>query len=74
MTQNERDTINAAAAIITAELNDDGDKVIIKGFGTFKRAKQNARTARNPQSGEAIEVPAKSVVKFKASKGLSTTY
>lgn len=47
-----------------------GDKVQLVGFGTFSVAKRNARTGRNPKTGEALQIPAKSVVKFKAGKGL----
>jgi DNA-binding protein HU-beta len=45
-----------------------GDKVTLVGFGTFAVAKRAARTGRNPQTGAAIKIPAKKVVKFKAGK------
>ena len=45
-----------------------GNKVDIAGFGSFQSADRAARTARNPQTGEAIQVAAKKAVKFKASK------
>ena len=45
-------------------------KVTLVGFGTFSVVKRKARTARNPQTGEAIEVPEKMVPKFKPSKAL----
>jgi DNA-binding protein HU-beta len=50
-----------------------GEDVKIAGFGTFKRVATQARTCRNPHTGEAIEVPAGSKVKFKASSKLSAT-
>jgi DNA-binding protein HU-beta len=40
------------------------------GFGTFKVAKRKARTGRNPKTGEALKIKAKSVPKFVAGKGL----
>ena len=43
------------------------DKVTLVGFGTFSSAKREARTGRNPQTGEEIKIPAKKVLKFKAS-------
>ncbi len=43
-------------------------KVIIKGCGTFTYKEKPARTARNPQTGAAVEVPAKNVIVFKQSK------
>lgn len=46
-----------------------GEKVSIPGFGSFERRKRAARTARNPQTGAAIKVPATSVPAFKAGKG-----
>ena len=47
-----------------------GKEVVLTGFGTFKVAKRKARTGRNPQTGEAIKIPAKTVPKFKAGKKL----
>ena len=44
------------------------DKVQLIGFGTFEARKRNARTGKNPQSGEAIEIPAATVPAFKAGK------
>ena len=49
----------------------DGDDVRLIGFGTFSTTERSARTARNPKTGEAIQVPAKTAVKFKAGKGLA---
>lgn len=50
-------------------LVEDG-KVTLVGFGTFKIVLRAARKARNPQTGEPIDVPAKFVPKFKASKAM----
>jgi DNA-binding protein HU-beta len=47
-----------------------GEKVELVGFGSFSVVERNARTGRNPQTGEEIEIPAKKVVKFKAGKFL----
>ena len=47
-----------------------GDAVTLVGFGTFSVSERAARTGRNPQTGEAIQIAAKNVVKFKAGKGL----
>ncbi|MBK6732268.1 MAG: HU family DNA-binding protein [Bacteroidetes bacterium] len=48
-----------------------GDKVTLVGFGTFSVSKRAARTGRNPQTGKAIKIAAKNVVRFKAGKELS---
>ena len=47
-----------------------GDKVEIRGFGNFKVRQRNARKARNPRTGEIVEVPAKRVPHFKPAKEL----
>ncbi|HXI02068.1 MAG TPA: HU family DNA-binding protein [Candidatus Saccharimonadales bacterium] len=49
-----------------------GARVTLVGFGTFSTSKRKARTGRNPQTGEAIKIKAKKVVRFKAGKELDT--
>ncbi|MBN2254743.1 MAG: HU family DNA-binding protein, partial [Deltaproteobacteria bacterium] len=46
------------------------DSVTITGFGTFKVSKREARTGRNPQTGEAISIEGKYVPRFVPGKGL----
>lgn len=46
------------------------EKVTLVGFGTFKVDERPAREGRNPQTGAAIKIPAKSVPKFLAGKSL----
>ena len=48
-----------------------GDRVALVGFGSFSVAKRAARTGRNPQTGKAIKIAAKKVVKFKAGAELA---
>ncbi|MEZ5014597.1 MAG: HU family DNA-binding protein [Chitinophagales bacterium] len=48
-----------------------GDKVTLVGFGTYSVSKRAARTGRNPQTGKAIKIAARNVVRFKAGKDLS---
>ena len=48
----------------------DGCKVLIPELGAFVLKEQKARTGRNPKTGEAIQIPAKRVVKFKVTKSL----
>lgn len=45
-----------------------GGKVQLVGFGTFEVSKRAARTGRNPQTGEAMEISASKSPKFKAGK------
>ena len=47
-----------------------GDGVQLVGFGTFQPVKREARTGRNPQTGKAIKIPARTVAKFKPGKTL----
>jgi integration host factor subunit beta len=47
-----------------------GDKIEIRGFGSFRTRQRNARTGRNPKTGERVDVPAKRVPFFKPSKEL----
>ena len=48
----------------------NGDRIEIRGFGTFKVTERKARMARNPRTGEAVPVPARRVPVFKVSKML----
>lgn len=63
------DAVNAMVDAIIEKLA-EGDEVAILGFGSFKVADRPARTARNPQTGEMVEVPASKAVTFKVSKSL----
>ncbi len=47
----------------------DGEKVSLTGFGTFEVRDRAARTARNPQTGEEMQVAASKAPAFKAGKG-----
>lgn len=50
-----------------------GDDVALVGFGTFSVRKRKARMGKNPQTGEALKIPAAKVAKFKAGKNLKDT-
>lgn len=47
-----------------------GDEVTLPGIGKLKPVAKPARTGRNPATGEEIEIPAKTAVKFAAAKAL----
>ena len=47
-----------------------GENIEIRGFGTYKVRNRKTRTARNPRTGEAVEVPSRAVPVFKPSKHL----
>jgi len=46
----------------------EGGRVELRGFGTFSTRQREARTGRNPRTGEAVSVPAKKVPYFKPGK------
>lgn len=55
----------------TSEALKGGDRVALVGFGSFSVAKRSARTGRNPQTGKEIDIPSKTIVKFKPGSELS---
>lgn len=46
----------------------ENEKVTFKDFGAFHKVYRKARKASNPRTGEAVDVPAKTVISFKMSK------
>lgn len=63
------DAVDAVLDEITKALR-RGDRVQLTGFGTFEVRDRKARKARNPQTGEPIQVPASKAPAFKAGKSL----
>ena len=47
-----------------------GDKIEIRGFGSFRTRQRKSRVGRNPKTGARVEVPAKKIPFFKPSKEL----
>lgn len=67
-----KDAENALKAftdVVTQELV-KGNKVQLVGFGTFEISERAARTGRNPQTGEEMQIAASKAPKFKAGKAL----
>ncbi len=64
----------AVAAVLetVAETLAAGEKVQLVGFGTFEAREREARTAKNPRTGETVEVAASRVPAFKAGQALKT--
>lgn len=71
--KDSRIAIEAVLNGITEGLNADG-KVALVGFGSFLLVNKKARTARNPKTGEAVDVPAKVVPKFRPSAALKEQF
>jgi DNA-binding protein HU-beta len=62
--------LDSLIANVTKALKKKDEKVTLVGFGTFQKVRQKARKGRNPQTGAAIKIKARNVVKFKAGKAL----
>lgn len=70
LTQKEAvSVVDAVLETITDALG-QGEKVELRGFGSFAVKNRPARTARNPKTGERVSVPPKVTPAFKASKAL----
>ncbi len=54
---------------IVGSLN-KGEKIELRGFGSFRVRERDARKGRNPKTGEAVDIPAKRVAYFKPGKEL----
>lgn len=67
--KNSEKALNAAVDAITEALK-GGDKVQLVGFGVFETKSRAARTARNPKTGESIQIPASKAAQFKPGKAL----
>ncbi len=69
---NRRDTVTVVNLIMENIGNAlaAGDKVELRGFGSFKVKSRRSRLARNPRTGDSVDVPAKRVPYFKASNEL----
>lgn len=63
------EVIDAALQVIEKALA-KGDDVRISGFGTFSVTQRAAGEARNPRTGEKVQVPASNVPRFKAGQAL----
>ena len=56
---------------IVSDALENGDEITLPGIGKLKVSERPARTGRNPQTGKAIEIAAKQVVKYVPAKALS---
>jgi DNA-binding protein HU-beta len=72
-TQLTKDKAAVAVESVIKHIQDalkDGQEVRLPGFGNFKVADRKATKARNPRTGEEVDVPASRVAKFAPAKGL----
>ena len=61
--------VNTVFDTITEAL-EKGDRVELRGFGAFSLRERKARVGRNPRTGEAVSVDAKTIPFFKMGKGM----
>ena len=72
MAMTQKATQQAVEAVFTeiAEAMRKGERFQLTGFGTFEVKKRAARVGKNPRTGEVVEIPARRVLTFHASKSL----
>ncbi len=68
LTKQEAELVVQTVLDSIVEALNSGDKVEVRGFGSFRHRKRNPR--RNPKTGEAVQVPAKQVPYFRPGMGL----
>jgi DNA-binding protein HU-beta len=73
MTKKDGEKVVSALFDTIIETLDGGDRVQIVGFGTFEAKLRPARKARNPRTGEPIDIPENRAASFKAGKMLRNT-
>lgn len=61
--------MDSLADLVYKEVKKNGE-CILPGFGKLVKVKRKARDGRNPATGEAIRIPAKTVVKFRLAKAV----
>lgn len=61
--------LDALAALVASEVQ-AGNEFTLPGIGKVVTAQREARTGRNPKTGDAMQIPAKTVVKFRPAKAL----
>ena len=70
LTKKESETVIKTIFDSISEALGEGDKVELRGFGSFRVRDRKSRQGRNPKTGDTVNVPAKKVPFFKAGKEL----
>lgn len=68
LSKKQADAVLQALVDITVTSVRKGDPVKIPGLGTFRKVQTKARMGRNPQTGEAIKIPARKKARFSVAK------
>ena len=64
-----KSTLDELNELVTRQLKKEG-LLRLSGLGVFRKRKLKARMGRNPATGEAIKIPAKTVLKFRIAKAM----
>lgn len=70
ITKKDTEAVISATLDAITEALAQGDKVQLAGFGIFEVKNREARTGRNPRTGETMEIAATKIPSFKAYNGL----
>lgn len=62
--------LKALESVVTSQVAGQGEKITLPGFLTFERTYRNPRVGRNPQTGEALQVPGANAMKVSAGSKL----
>jgi DNA-binding protein HU-beta len=71
LTKKDAEQVIDAALAAIADALQQGEKVDLRGFGSFQVTRKKERQGRNPKTGEALTIAARSVAVFKPSKELA---
>lgn len=67
LTKNEVKKVVDTLFAIAEEKLQQGEKVVVSGFGVFSVAQVSERVGRNPRTGEQVRIPARHSVRFRSS-------
>ena len=70
LTQRQAEVVVQEVLDSIIEALQSGDRVELRGFGSFRMKDRKARVGRNPKTGETVQVPAKRVGHFRPGKNL----
>ncbi len=66
------EVIKGMTDVVEATVAEGDDKILLPGFVSFQRVQRAARTGRNPQTGEPLQIPASKTVKVTAGARLKS--
>jgi DNA-binding protein HU-beta len=64
-----KEIFDELANLASQEVKDNGE-FVLPGFGKLVRSERKAREGRNPATGDTIQIPAKTTLKFRVGKGM----